>query len=93
MRQGERTRAPQAVPLNDVNDVPFRRTRSTIPPMAEVAISEVILKLAEGHEKHAHALLSLSEAVKNLQGRVEALEKGPRGGKRKNKPPRRRKRK
>jgi hypothetical protein len=61
--------------------------------MAEVGISEVILKIAEGHEKHAHALLSLSEAVKNLQSRVEALEKGPKGGKRKNKPPRHRKRK
>ena len=62
--------------------------------MAEVGISEVILKIAEGHEKHAHAILSLSEAVKNLQSRIEALEKGgPKAGKRKNKPPRHRRRK
>jgi hypothetical protein len=63
--------------------------------MAEVGISEVILKIAEGHEKHAHAILSLSEAVKNLQSRIEALEsgQGPKGGKRKNKPPRHRRRK
>ena len=61
--------------------------------MADVGISEVILKLAEGHEKHAHALLDLSEAVKSLHSRVEALEKGPKAGKRKNKPSRRRNRK
>ena len=61
--------------------------------MAEVGISEVILKIAEGHEKHARAILSLSEAVKNLQSRLEALEKNPHPRKRKNKPPRRRKRK
>jgi hypothetical protein len=61
--------------------------------MAEVGISDVILKIAEGHEKHAHAILSLSEAVKNLQSRIEALEKGPKAGKPKNKPPRHRRRK
>ena len=61
--------------------------------MAEVGISEVILKIAEGHEKHAHAILSLSEAVRNLQSRVEALEKGLGSRKQRNKPPRHRKRK
>jgi hypothetical protein len=60
--------------------------------MADVGISEVILKLAEGHEKHGHAILSLSQAFRNLQDRVEALEKGPKPRKRK-KPPRHRKRK
>ena len=62
--------------------------------MADVGISEVILKLAEGHEKHGHAILSLSQAFRNLQDRVEALEKGPKEKDRKRKkPPRHRKRK
>ena len=61
--------------------------------MADVGIPEVMLKIAEGHEKHAHAILSLSEAGKNLHSRVEALETGPKASKRRNKPPRRRKRK
>jgi hypothetical protein len=60
--------------------------------MADVGISEVMLKLAEGHEKHGHAILNLSQVVRTLQDRVEALEKGPKARKR-NKPPRRRKRK
>ena len=61
--------------------------------MADVGIPEVILKLAEGHEKHGHAILNLSQAFRNLQERVEALEKAPKARKPKNKPPRHRKRK